>query len=348
MKYKPRAIDLFSGCGGLTQGLKQAGFNVIGAVEIDEVAAETYETNHPDTKLWTKSIRCITAPKLLEALSLEKGELELLAGCPPCQGFSALTTLNGGYIVEDDQNDLIYDFLRLIRGVKPKCVMLENVPGLETDQRLKTFVCTLKKLNYKVNCDVLNAADYGVPQRRRRLILVASLLGKIPFARKARKRKTVASAIKGLKRPGKSKNSIHDLPEKRTDRIKKLIAKIPKNGGSRTDLPRSKQLKCHKKCDGFKDIYGRMSWDDVAPTITTGCFNPSKGRFLHPSQNRAITMYEAALLQTFPKSYKFPVERGKVAIAELIGNALPPEFVKRHAKSVRAHFESKINGTVNN
>lgn len=114
-----------------------------------------------------------------------------------------------------------------------------------------------------------------------------------------------------------------------------MIRDIPKDGGSRTDLPRDRQLDCHKDCDGFRDIYGRMAWDKVAPTITGGCFNPSKGRFLHPEQNRAITLREAALLQTFPRRYHFDLSSGKEAAALMIGNALPPEFIRRQANQVR-------------
>ena len=113
-----------------------------------------------------------------------------------------------------------------------------------------------------------------------------------------------------------------------------LIQRIPKNGGSRTDLPEEDQLECHKRCNGFKDVYGRMAWGDVAPTITSGCSNPSKGRFLHPEEDRAITLREAALLQGFPLRYKFPTSN-KSAVALMIGNALPPPFITAHARMIR-------------
>ena len=122
--------------------------------------------------------------------------------------------------------------------------------------------------------------------------------------------------------------------ERRTDRIQKLIKRIPKDGGSRKDLGKKAQLACHKKCDGFKDIYGRMAWDKVSPTITSGCTNPSKGRFLHPDENRAITLREAAELQTFPKDYSFPLKVGKEQVASMIGNALPPEFIRKQTKPI--------------
>ncbi len=336
---KPRAIDLFCGCGGLTLGLKQAGFDVIGAVEIDDLAVETYTVNHPEVHVWKRDIQELTVDQIKRKFKLKKGELELLAGCPPCQGFSTMRTLNGGYEITDERNDLIYEFLRIAEGLSPKAIMMENVPGLITDKRFKKFCKRLGELGYHLNYDVLDAADYGVPQRRRRTILLAGKNGEINFAKKT-KRKTVADAIKGLPRAGKSGDPLHDLGERRTEKVKKLIRRIPKDGGSRTDLPKRSQLKCHKKCDGFKDVYGRMAWGKTAPTITSGCTNPSKGRFLHPEENRAITVREAALLQSFPKDYEFRVDAGKGRNALLIGNALPPEFVRRHAVAVSDFLES--------
>jgi DNA (cytosine-5)-methyltransferase 1 len=183
---------------------------------------------------------------------------------------------------------------------------------------------------------VLNA------QRRRRLILVAGRGFEVPFALPAKNRRTVRDAIGNMPAAGKSGDPLHDLPEKtRTPRIARLIRDIPKDGGSRHDLPRNRQLNCHRKSDGFYDVYGRMAWDDVAPTITSGCFNPSKGRFLHPTANRAITMREAALLQSFPRNYKFDVSPGKEAIALMIGNALPPELIRRQARQIAAVLKTR-------
>lgn len=153
------------------------------------------------------------------------------------------------------------------------------------------------------------------------------------FARQARSKPVVRDAFAKLGKRAKF-DPLHNYKESRTETVKKRIRLIPANGGSRFDLGSRQQLKCHMTFDGFKDIYGRMSWAEVAPTITTGCFNPSKGRFLHPTRHRAITLREAALLQSFPKSYFFSLERGRILAAEMIGNALPPEFVKRHAKEV--------------
>jgi DNA (cytosine-5)-methyltransferase 1 len=333
-KGAPTAIDLFCGCGGLTVGLKKAGFRVIAAVDIDPLSVETYKANHPEVTTWETDIKTFKTSKLKRRLGLRKGSLDLLAGCPPCQGFSAIRTLNGAKRIIDPRNDLIFEFQRFVEELKPKVVMMENVPGLAEDKRFNAFCKFLMRLGYKGEHHILNAADYGVPQRRRRLIYLAALKGNIKFADKARKIWTVRDAVSFLPSPGNTGDPLHDIPENRSEKIKKLIKKIPRNGGSRTDLPKKEQLECHKKCDGFKDVYGRMSWDDVAPTITSGCFNPSKGRFLHPTKNRAITMREAALLQGFPRRYKFPNTSSKVDIALLIGNALPPEFIRRHALEI--------------
>jgi DNA (cytosine-5)-methyltransferase 1 len=330
---KPQAIDLFSGCGGLTLGLKQAGFRVIGAVENNELAVKTYKMNHKRVSVWAKDIRKVSVASVRSKLGLKLGALDLLAGCPPCQGFSTITTLNGNKRMRDARNDLVFEFMRFVRGLKPKAVMLENVPGLEKNRRFKQMLKELRRLGYRCNSGVLNAADYGVPQRRRRLILLAANRTEIPFAAKARGIPVVRDAFKKLGKRAK-RDPLHNYKERRTQEVKQRIRSIPANGGSRLDLGKSNQLKCHQKSDGFKDIYGRMSWSEVAPTITTGCFNPSKGRFLHPTRNRAITLREAALLQSFPKNYFFSLENGRIAVAEMIGNALPPEFIRRHALKV--------------
>jgi DNA (cytosine-5)-methyltransferase 1 len=337
------AIDLFSGCGGLTSGLKQALFRVVGAVEVDELAAKAYRLNHRKVRIWDRDIRRLPVKEVMAALNLKPGELDLLAGCPPCQGFSSMRTLNGARRFRDERNALINDFLRFVRVLRPKCVMMENVPGLKCNWRFQKFLRQLKQLGYELKWDVLNAADYGVPQRRRRLILIAGRFGAPSFASIDASRRTVRHAIGHLPHPKRSADPLHTVPEKRSNRILQLIRQIPKNGGSRAALGRRRQLACHRACDGFKDVYGRMAWHNVAPTITNGCVNPSKGRFLHPTQNRTITLREALLLQAFPPRYRIPLDRGKFPAAELIGNALPPEFIRRHARQLR-HYLLDANG----
>jgi DNA (cytosine-5)-methyltransferase 1 len=330
-----RAIDLFSGCGGLTLGLKQAGFEVLSAVEIDDLAVKTFRTNHPEVVVKHNDIRKVSATGLRRELKLHPGELDLLAGCPPCQGFSALRTRNGACKNRDARNNLVHEMLRFARAFRPKALMMENVPGLASRKPFSDLCEGLQRLGYRITFDVKDAARYGVPQRRRRLILLASTEFDLHFPCESGRVRSVRGAIGALGEPGCGRDPLHNLPEKRrSQRVRKLIADIPKDGGSRNDLPRYRQLACHKKSNGFHDIYGRLAWDDVAPTITSGCFNPSKGRFLHPEQNRAITMREAALLQGFPRGYAFDAAAGKEAIALMIGNALPPEFIRRHAVQI--------------
>lgn len=330
----PTAIDCFAGCGGMTQGLKGAGFRVVGAIEVDAGASTAYSLNHPEVHLWSEDIRQVASRAVLRTTGLRKKELTLLAGCPPCQGFSTLRTLNGSRAVKDARNNLVSELLRLAVDLKPRWVMMENVPGLAHDRRLARFVSGLQKAGYSVVWDVLNVADYGIPQRRKRLVLTASRVCEASFATSRAKRRTVRDAIGGMPPAGASGDVLHDLPERRSKFIMSRIESIPSDGGSRRQLPSNLRLKCHETSDGFKDVYGRMAWEDQAPTITTGCFNPSKGRFLHPEANRAITMREAALLQSFPRRYRFPVSLGKVKIAELIGNALPPRFIAQHARHI--------------
>lgn len=334
------AIDLFSGCGGLTYGLKQAGFDVIGAVENDTVSVESYKANHKKTVVWDRDIRRLRVSVVKRMLKLEKGELDLLAGCPPCQGFSTLVTKNGCYLVDDPRNDLIYDFLRFVRGLMPRVIMLENVPNLAQTTRFRRFRKRLEDLGYVCKFEVLDAAEFGIPQRRKRLVLLAGRGKEIGFARAAREQFTVRDAFNRMNTERARSDPLHDTHSKRTKRIQQLIEKVPKNGGSRTEIRGLPQLRCHKNFDGFYDIYGRMSWDDIAPTITSGCINPSKGRFLHPSKNRPITLREAALLQTFPSTYQISLSRGKYKAAALIGNALPPEFARRQAVMIKRYLIS--------
>ena len=341
-RRKPTAFDIFCGCGGTTQGLRDAGFSVIGGIENDSLAVATYRANHKKSKIWDQDIRDIDPVDVLACLGLKKGELDLMAGCPPCQAFSAMRRLNGSRRVRDKASkDLVFEYLRFVEGLNPKVVLIENVPRLIDDYRFNQVLQRLRELGYVGRPMIFNAQNFGVPQRRRRMVFIASRVGAIEYAEPPGTKMQVKDVIKTLPKPGDSGDPLHDFPEVRSPKVKALIARIPKNGGSRLDLGRKQQLKCHKKCDGFKDVYGRMAWNSVSPTITSGCINPSKGRFLHPEQNRAITLREAALLQSFPPNYWFSLERGKFAVALMIGNAFPPAFVKPHAGQVLRHLRSR-------
>ncbi len=341
---KHTAIDLFCGCGGTTQGLKNAGFRLLAAIDEDPLSVKTYRKNHKSVKVWDTNIRNIKAKEIMDHCKLKPGDLDLLAGCPPCQAFSSICSLNGHRRIYDKKSkDLIFEYLRFVKQLHPKVILIENVPNFTNDYRFNQVRKVLRELGYKGNPQIFNAADYGVPQRRRRMLFIGNRIGIIEYATTSgcNERYRVQDAIGHLSPPGNTGDALHDFPENRSEKVRQLIANIPKNGGSRHALGTCNQLKCHRGNDGFNDVYGRMSWDNVAPTITGGCVNPSKGRFLHPTQNRAITLREAALLQSFPADYCFSLERGKYATALMIGNAFPPNFAEKHATKIIQHLEKQ-------
>jgi DNA (cytosine-5)-methyltransferase 1 len=340
-RRKLKAIDLFAGCGGLSLGLRDAGFRVVLAIDADDLAAKTYKANHPKTVVVRDDITAVDPNILMRRLKLKKGDLDLLAGCPPCQGFSRMRTLNGARDGDEEKNNLVWMFLKFVLAFEPKTIMLENVPGLHKDFRLAKIKASLKDAGYSISDAVLNAADYGVPQSRRRLVLVGAKSFEPRLAEADEERLTVRSALSLIRPSGTTLDPLHDYQERRSPSVAQIIKAVPKNGGSRSDLPQELVLECHKNSDGFKDVYGRMSWDTPAPTITGGCINPSKGRFLHPEQDRAITLREAALLQGFPPNYVFDLSRGRFPAAQMIGNAFPPAFAQRHAKLLAMRLQTK-------
>ena len=333
------AIDLFCGCGGTTIGLKAANYSVVCAIDLATAPLEAFKVNHPEVLVKQQDIQLIDCKSLMSELSLKQGSLDLLAGCPPCQGFSSMRTKNGKFKICDDRNDLISEFYRFTKALLPKSVMLENVPGLKDSSQFDQFLIDMNNLGYLGEWQVLNAKDFGVPQRRRRLIYVAGYKQTVSISAEKNDPISVRDALGELPKSGKSGDYIHDLPEKRTERIREMIALVPKNGGSRSELPEEFVLPCHKRNPaGFKDVYGRMAWDSPSPTITGGCASPSKGRFLHPEENRCITMREAAILQGFPPNYIFPNNLTKGKLALMIGNALPAPFIAAHAEDIKSQI----------
>lgn len=337
----PTAIDLFCGAGGLSLGLRQARFRVAAALDVLPLAVESYRMNFPRVPVICGDIRDAKGSQLLELANLRVGELDLLAGCPPCQGFSALRTKHRQTAVDDHRNDLVLEFLRLIHETKPRFVLMENVPGLKKDGLLRQFTDSLTRDGYSVSCDTLDVATFGVPQRRRRFVLVAARETEARLATGNAEARSVHDAIGSeLGRAGESGDPLHDHGEHRAAHVQAVIAAIPKDGGSRADLHPALQLECHRRAsargDGWwRDSYGRMAWERPAPTITGGCVNPGKGRFLHPTEDRAITLREALLLQGFPDGYRLSLRRGKHPAAELVGNAIPPAFVQAQAREMR-------------
>lgn len=339
------SIDLFSGVGGLTQGLHKAGFKTKLAFEIDQTASKAYKLNHRKTEVITEDIRKVSIEDV--KVKLHGQTIHLLAGCPPCQGFSSIRRLNKPSPVDDDRNKLILEFVRFIKELKPYTFMMENVPGLALDKSFEDAIKEIESAGYfKPDWKIVNIKDYGVPQNRRRLVLVGSRLAPLLVANpnKNNKKRTVRQVIGKLPRPEESNDPIHNIFPAHTDKVQTLIKDIPKDGGSRKDLGKNRQLKCHQKENvGFNDVYGRLRWDDYSTTITGGCLNPSKGRFLHPEQDRCISAREASMLQSFPKNYKFPQDAPRNKLALMIGNALPPLFSKVQAENIKNHIAAHLN-----
>lgn len=336
------SIDIFSGVGGLSEGMHQANFKTELAFEIDEIASKAYELNHASTTVITKDIRKVSIASIKRKLNGKK--LHLLAGCPPCQGFSSMRRLNRTQAVSDERNSLIMEYVRFVKGLKPLTIMMENVPGLVNYNLFIKAVDILRhELKYHVDFRVVNVKDYGVAQSRRRLVLVGSKLGKICVAEPNNEKQTVKDVIGNLPLPTESVDQLHKIFPVHTPAVQKRINLTPKNGGSWKDLPKKYVLKCHKRKNiGFNDVYGRLSWDRCSTTITGGCLNPSKGRFLHPEQNRNISAREAALLQSFPADYIFPVDAPKSALALMIGNALPPKFSYYQSHNIKQHIDQYL------
>lgn len=334
----PNAIDLFCGCGGITQGLKQAGFRVLAGVEFSHAPAEVYRKNHPEVRLFEDDIRKINIDEFIEAC---KGEpIHVLAGCPPCQGFSSIRRKNKAAPVDDPRNTLAYEYLKFVEALKPYTILFENVPSIANYPVFVEVRERLISLGYDLDYRVVDCADYGVPQRRKRFVMLGSRIGRIGLAEGKYEKSTVRDYIGSLETPEVSRDESHRIYAHHTPHILEMITKVPKDGGSRADLPEEYILECHKRQGiGFRDVYGRLRWDDVSSTITGGCLNPSKGRFLHPEQDRALTAREAAILQTFPKDYVFPKEINKTALALMIGNAVPPMFASAQARHIKEYLD---------
>lgn len=335
------SIDLFSGCGGLSEGLIQAGFEVKFAVDNNPYAIKAYKMNHSCSHVVQGDIRQITVDSIKRIL----GDLPLhfLAGCPPCQGFSSIRRLNRKKNIDDQRNALILEYFRFLKGLNPYVFMMENVPGLADYYLFTYMISELKRSDYFIHYEVLNMKDFGIPQRRKRLILVGSRLGPIDVVRTTGEKATVRDIIGNIEPVSITEDPVHKIKANHGNRITKMISLLPKNGGSRTDLPAEYLLACHsRKNVGFNDVYGRLRWDDYSTTITGGCLNPSKGRFLHPEEDRCITPREAALLQSFPRHYKFPTDIAKPELALLIGNSLPPKFSYIQSKNVKEHLDKYL------
>jgi DNA (cytosine-5)-methyltransferase 1 len=325
------AVDLFSGAGGTTRGLRDAGFEVLAAVENDPSAVETFVANHSGTELLDRDIRRIQAPAMARRLGESAGRIDLLTACPPCQPFSTL----GSGDADDPRNALVSSVSRFIKNLQPRAVLLENVPGLRSEPRFLRLVEDLET-DFQVKEYIVQAADFGIAQNRRRVILLGiersagilppeDLLEALPtsFDRSP----TVAGDVLALAaalEPGA--DPIHRARKSQPMTLKRIRA--VKQGGGRLQLPKELRLACHERLDSKNatSIYGRIDPAGPAPTMTTRCTTPSCGRFVHPTEDRGLTLREAALIQSFPISYSFNGSYGD--IERQIGNAVPPKLAE--------------------
>ncbi len=323
---------MYSGCGAVTEGLKSF-FNVVAAIDNDPVAASSYCANHPSVHFFEQEISGLS-PDAVKAV-IKENQIDLLVVCAPCQPFSSQNSGKG----MDDRVSLILQSIRFAAVLKPRLIFFENVSGLMTSRhsevlsQLRTGLLDLGFSNWYGPIKI-NAADYGVPQRRQRFIMMAAQDDvsppDIPLPTTPENHRIhVSDVISDLQRlqsgEASSTDPLHFARNHRSIALQRFKL-IPQNGGSRSALPQRLELECHKHHNGHPDVYGRMSLDEVAPTLTSGCTDATRGRFVHPTDDRSITLREAARLQTFPDSYKF--DGSPQSIARQIGNAVPIEFVK--------------------
>jgi DNA (cytosine-5)-methyltransferase 1 len=342
---KPKVIDLFCGIGGLTHGFLRQGFDVVAGIDNDSDCKYGYEKSNEGAKFINKGIEDVSASEIKKLYGKSQG-IKVLIGCAPCQPFSTLNLKD----ITRKQLQPLQKFAQLINEVKPEIVSMENVKGLVKNPIFKEFLENLSKNGYHYKYQIVDFSDYGVPQKRHRLVLLASQLGEISLLPPTHKYKkvTVADVIKTLEPISdgeiSSKDTLH-RSRKLSSMNKKRIKATPKNGGNSRSWSKSLVLDCHKKESGKTyrgSVYGRMNWNQPAPTMTTQCIGLGNGRYGHPEQDRAISLREAAIFQTFPKSYTFtdPNEKFIVSkVAKFIGNAVPVKAGEVIAKSINHHLE---------
>ena len=323
------AIDLFAGAGGSAQGLSDAGFRIVAAVEHDHDAAATLSKNHPGVRVVPDDIVEVCPRTLRTELGLNPSDLTLLTACPPCQGFSTL----GARDHDDERNDLVAQVWRFTREFRPTAVLIENVPGLSKDKRWILLRRQLRATGYRVQSWLVDAKDFGVPQRRRRLIAIAIRQRPAAFPDDLRDllpesfELEAPHASDAISEAGSIEDSNDEWHRARTptQRVLERIRAIP-TGGNHYDLPEDLQLACHRRLreqgrTAATGPYGRIPLEGPAPTMTTRCTTVSCGRFVHPTEDRGISLREAALLQTFPPDYSFSGLHE--SMERQIGNAVP-------------------------
>lgn len=340
-------VDLFCGIGGLAHGFLLEGFNVVAGIDIDESCRYAFEKNNK-SKFISKSVTELSSYELNELFGNSK--IKILVGCAPCQPFSSYT------FKDPDKKDnekwkLLYEFQRLILETKPDIISMENVSQLINFKKAPVFddfIGTLEKEGYFTHFEIVNCPEYGIPQKRKRLVLIASKLGNIDLIPKTHNKDnfvTVKDVIGNL--PPIEDGEFHPDDQlhfaRKLSPMNKIRIKNTPYGGGWRDWPEDLILECHKKDSGksYSSVYGRMKWDEPSPTMTTHCVGYGNGRFGHPEQDRGISLREASILQTFPKKYIFFDKNenfSTVLIAKQIGNAVPVRLGEIIAKSIKKHL----------
>lgn len=350
------AIDLFCGVGGLTKGLEQAGINVVAGIDFEPNCQYAYEENN-NARFVQKDITMVTSDELI-ALYPNNTDIHILAGCAPCQPFSKYTQRyrKDGY--KDEKWRLLYSFGTLAKETMPEIIAMENVPELSKTKVFSDFVEDLKKCGYHISHQIVYCPDYGVPQNRKRLVLLASRLGDIGLIAPTHTPKnyvTVRDAIGDLPKLIAGSTDPNDLLHSSTALSEKNLKRIRQSvqGGTWRDWDKELQLKCHKKNSGktYPSVYGRMSWDAPSPTITTQFYGYGNGRFGHPEQDRALSLREGAILQSFPRDYRFIRSTdilNKRQIGLQIGNAVPVRLGEAIGKSIIEHIRRYRDGQEEN
>ena len=340
-----QVVDLFCGIGGLTRGLLDAGLNVVAGLDIDQTCQYTYEHNN-NVDYHIRNIREVTGDEINGLY--DENVVKILVGCAPCQPFSQMRFKLRDANQRDEKYNLLLEFGRLINETRPTIISMENVPQIRETNIYQQFLAILRENGYHIDARVVYCPDYGIPQTRRRFVLVGSLLGPINIIDATHQREDVHVV-----------DFIHDLPpiaaggidpddplhrsavlsEKNLQRIR---ASVP--GGTWRDWPEELRCACHRKDSGrtFSSVYGRMTWEQIGPTITTQFFSYGTGRFGHPEQDRALSLREGALLQTFPLDYDFinPNRPFKFSdIARHIGNAVPVRLGEIIGASINNHLQ---------
>lgn len=344
MKSEYRAIDLFCGIGGLSYGLKQAGIDVVAGVDLDESCRYAYEKNN--AAFINKSVSDVSPAELAGLYG--ESSIKILVGCAPCQTFSKHTQK-----VRDRESSekwrLLDDFAAKIEQLQPEVVSMENVPQLRKHDVFRDFLKSLERAGYAVSYSVVYCPNYGIPQRRSRLVLLASRLGKIeliPKTHEPKRYRTARQAIGFLEKieagAVSKKDRLHRASILTDVNLRRIRQSRP--GGTWKDWDQKLVVDCHKEKTGktYSSVYGRMEWDKPSPTITTQFFAFGTGRFGHPEQDRAISLREGALLQTFPRGYKFLPPKEEVFIKQIgrhVGNAVPVLLGKVIGKSIIKHLK---------